>query len=104
MKSSAHNRARTSIDMNIATELSPAAIPRADFGRVTVYFGDKNGKYPDGNQVIVHGSDVQAAFDTPIAANRIGPEFEASGLVILSHVHEDHMAGLHRLPSAAVHV
>src|SRR4051812_25983817 len=90
--------------MNIATELNPAAIPRADFGRVTVYFGDKNSKYPDGNQVIVRGSDVQAAFDTPIAANRIGPEFEASGLVILSHVHEDHMAGLHRLPSAAVHV
>ena len=91
--------------MNIsATDLNPAAIPRADFGRVTVFFGDKNGKYPDGNQVIVRGSEVQAAFDTPIVANRIGPEFEASELVILGHVHEDHMAGLHRLPKAAVHV
>ena len=91
--------------MNVsATDLNPAAIPRADFGRVTVFFGDKNGKYPDGNQVIVRGSEVQAAFDTPIVANRIGPEFEASELVILGHVHEDHMAGLHRLPKAPVHV
>ena len=90
--------------MNIATELSPGAIPRADFGRVTVYFGDKNGKYPDGNQVIVRGSDTQAAFDTPVVANRIGSEFDASDIVILSHVHEDHMAGLKRLPKAAVHV
>ena len=91
--------------MNVsATDLNPTAIPRADFGRVTVFFGDKNGKYPDGNQVIVRGSEVQAAFDTPIVANRIGPEFEASELVILGHVHEDHMAGLHRLPKAPVHV
>jgi glyoxylase-like metal-dependent hydrolase (beta-lactamase superfamily II) len=79
-------------------------IPRADFGRVTVFFGDKNGKYPDANQVIVRGSDTQAAFDTPIVANHIGPEFDASDLVILGHVHEDHMAALHRLPKAPLHV
>ncbi|MBI5322651.1 MBL fold metallo-hydrolase [Bradyrhizobium sp.] len=91
--------------MNVtATELSRRAIPRADFGRVTVFFGEKNGKYPDANQVIVHGTDTQAAFDTPIVANHIGPEFDRSDLVILGHVHEDHMAGLHRLPKAAVHV
>src|SRR5205085_5224588 len=34
----------------------------------------------------------------------IGPEFDASDIVILGHVHEDHMAGLKRLPKAAVHV
>lgn len=90
--------------MNVtATEASRRAIPRADFGRVTVFFGEKNGKYPDANQVIVRGSDTQAAFDTPIVANHIGPEFDRSDLVILGHVHEDHMAGLHRLPKAAVH-
>ena len=91
--------------MNVtATELNRRAIPRADFGRVTVFFGEKNGKYPDANQVIVRGSDTQAAFDTPIVANYIGPEFDASDLVILGHVHEDHMAALHRLPKAPVHV
>jgi glyoxylase-like metal-dependent hydrolase (beta-lactamase superfamily II) len=83
---------------------APGAIQRADFGRVTVFFGDKNGKYPDGNQVMVRGADTLAAFDTPRVANRIGPEFDAARLVVMGHVHEDHMAGLHRLPRAEVHV
>src|SRR5689334_13023011 len=91
--------------MNVSvTQANRREIPRADFGRVTVFFGEKNGKYPDANQVIVRGSDTQAAFDTPITANHIGPEFEASDMVILGHVHEDHMAALHRLPKAPVHV
>ena len=91
--------------MNInVPEAQRRTIPRADFGRVTVFFGDKNGKYPDANQVIVRGSEAQAAFDTPIVANHIGEEFESSDLVILGHVHEDHMAGLHLLPKAPVHV
>ena len=91
--------------MNVsATQASRREIPRADFGRVTVFFGEKNGKYPDANQVIVRGSDTQVAFDTPITANHIGPEFESSDMVILGHVHEDHMAALHLLPDAPVHV
>lgn len=91
--------------MNVtATEPSRRTIPRADFGRVTVFFGEKNGKYPDANQVIVRGSEAQAAFDTPVVANHIGPEFDRTDLVILGHVHEDHMAALHRLPKAPVHV
>jgi len=91
--------------MNVsAPQASRREIPRADFGRVTVFFGEKNGKYPDANQVIVRGTDTQVAFDTPITANHIGPEFEASDMVILGHVHEDHMAGLHLLPDAPVHV
>jgi glyoxylase-like metal-dependent hydrolase (beta-lactamase superfamily II) len=80
------------------------AIPRLDFGRVAVFLGEKNGKYPDGNQVIVRGSDTRAVFDTPLTANRIGPDFDTADLAILGHVHEDHMAGLHRLPRAPVHV
>ncbi|MBL0898802.1 MAG: MBL fold metallo-hydrolase, partial [Reyranella sp.] len=80
------------------------SVERADFGRVSVFFGARNGKYPDGNQVIVRGRDTRAAFDTPVVANHIGPEFDATELVVLGHVHEDHMAGLHRLPKAPVHV
>lgn len=79
-------------------------VERAEFGRVTVFFGAKNGKYPDGNQVMVRGTDTLAVFDTPVVANHIGPEFDAADLVLMGHVHEDHMAGLHRLPGAAVHV
>lgn len=84
--------------------LQSPVLQRAEFGRVSVFFGEKNGKYPDGNQVLVEGADTRAAFDTPIVANHIGPQFDATELVVLGHVHEDHMAGLHRLPKAAVHV
>ena len=71
-------------------------------GPVTVFFGDRNGKYPDGNQVVVAGLDLRVAFDTPLVANRIGPALDGVDAVMLGHVHEDHMAGLHRLPRAAV--
>jgi len=74
------------------------------FGAVRVHLGDKSGKYPDGNQLIVQGADTRVAFDTPEVANRIGTELDSVDLVILGHVHEDHMAGLHRLPHARVQV
>lgn len=74
------------------------------FGSVTVHLGEKSGKYPDGNQVLVRGGDTRVAFDTPQVANRIGTDFDGVDLVILGHVHEDHMAGLHRVPQARVQV
>ncbi len=76
----------------------------ADFGPVRVHFGEKSGKYPDGNQVVVRGADATAAFDTPRVANRIAGVLAAADLVILGHVHEDHMAGLHLMPGKPVHV
>lgn len=75
-----------------------------NFGPVRVYPGDKSGKYPDGNQVLVQGADVRVAFDTPQVARHIGPELDAVDLVILGHVHEDHMVALGRLRHAAVQV
>ncbi len=78
--------------------------PSLRFGPVSIFLGDKSGKYPDGNQVLVQGSDVRVAFDTPLVANHIGPAFDDVDLVILGHVHEDHMAGLHRVPRAGVQV
>lgn len=74
------------------------------FGAVSVYQGEKSGKYPDGNQLVVQGADMRVAFDTPLVANRIGADFDDVDLVVLGHAHEDHMAGLHRVPRAAVQV
>lgn len=79
-------------------------VPSARFGPVTVYFGAAHGKYPDGNQVIVRGADSAVAFDTPLVANRLAAQLRAVDRVILGHVHEDHMAGLHLLPDAPIHV
>lgn len=90
--------------MTSTISLSNPSIEQAQFGPVTVCFGDKHGKYPDGNQLIVTGSDTRAVFDTPKVANHIGPLFDDADVVIMGHVHEDHMAGLHRLPGVPVHI
>jgi len=74
------------------------------FGPVAVHLGDKSGKYPDGNQVLVQGPELRVAFDTPQVSHRIGDDFDGVDLVLLGHVHEDHMAGLCRVPRAAVQV
>lgn len=79
-------------------------MPDFEVGPVRVWLGDSGGKYPDGNQVVVQGAESLAVFDTPLVSARLGSEFEAADLVILGHVHEDHLAGLHRLKSASVHV
>ena len=73
-----------------------------EFGPVKVVLGEKSGKYPDGNQVIVQGRDTKAVFDMPLVANRIPRELEGTDLVVLGHMHEDHAAGLHLLPRAKV--
>lgn len=74
------------------------------FGAVRVYLGEKSGKYPDGNQVIVQGSDSRVAFDTPLASLCIGADLEGVDTVILGHVHEDHTVSLGRLAGARVEV
>jgi glyoxylase-like metal-dependent hydrolase (beta-lactamase superfamily II) len=73
-------------------------------GPVDVFFGEKSGKFPDGNQVIVRGKDALAIFDTPMVSNRLEKELRAADLAILGHVHEDHVAGLHLIPQTPVHV
>ena len=73
-------------------------------GPVSVFPGEKSGKYPDGNQVMVRGADTLVAFDTPLVADRLGRALLDADLVVLGHVHEDHMAGLRRLRHAPVYV
>lgn len=90
--------------MTFQAETRSIEIQRQHFGRVTVFRGARGGKYPDGNQIMIAGSDTLAVLDTPIVAHHIGAEFDAAELVVMGHVHEDHMAGLHRLPQAEVFV
>ena len=84
------------------TGMADTAGPVLEFGAVRVYLGEKSGKYPDGNQVIVTGRDTRVALDTPLVANRLRRELEGTDLVVLGHMHEDHAAGLHLLPRARV--
>ena len=60
----------------------------------SVHLGEKSGKYPDGNQALVRGTDTLVAFDTPKLAQHSGAAFDTLGLVLLGHLPEDHLAGL----------
>jgi len=73
------------------------------FGAVTVLIGAKTGKYPDGNSVVVRGRDAQLLIDPSLSVAERAPELGCVDLVVQSHVHEDHVAGLFRFPHAAVH-
>ncbi len=75
-----------------------------EFGPVRVHLGAKSGKYPDGNQVLVSGTDTRVAFDTPKVARTLTAELSRIDLVLLGHVHEDHMVALGRMPHAQVQV
>jgi len=73
------------------------------FGAVTVLIGTKNGKYPDGNSLLVRGRDAQLLIDPSLSVADRAAELGSVDLVVQSHVHEDHVAGLFRFPDAAVH-
>lgn len=72
------------------------------FGRVTVLVGEKTGKYPDGNSLWIRGRDAAAVLDPSLSVARRADELGAVDLVVQSHVHEDHVAGLFRFPTARV--
>jgi len=72
------------------------------FGAVTVLVGEKTGKYPDGNSLRVRGRDATALIDPSLSVRRRAATLGAIDLVVQSHVHEDHVAGLSRFPAARV--
>lgn len=78
-------------------------VPSQLLGRATrVYFGNRTGKYPDGNQVVVQGVDLCIAFDTPLVSRDLVDVLARADLIVLSHVHEDHTVSLGRLAQVPV--
>lgn len=73
------------------------------FGRVRLIAGAQNGKYPDGNSLWIEGSALQAVVDPALSVSARGAELAGrADLVLLTHPHEDHVAGLHLFPEARV--
>lgn len=73
------------------------------FGAVTVLGGEKNGKYPDGNSMLVRGRQATLLIDPSLTVAARAAELGHVDLIVQSHVHEDHVAGMSRFPAAAVH-
>ena len=96
--------------MIVHLESVPVSAPEAGtlallrLGPVEVLVGDRSGKYPDGNHVMVRGRDSWLSFDLPLVARAWPERLQRADAVVLSHVHEDHVAGLDLLPQCPVHV
>jgi glyoxylase-like metal-dependent hydrolase (beta-lactamase superfamily II) len=73
-------------------------------GSTTVLFGDKNGKYPHGNSLLVHGADETVIIDPSLAVIPRRASLPRVDRVLNSHCHEDHVAGNHLFPDAPWHV
>ncbi|MBI3769279.1 MAG: MBL fold metallo-hydrolase [Deltaproteobacteria bacterium] len=72
-------------------------------GRVTVLGGERDGKYPHGNSLLVAGSEETIVVDPSLSlVTRIDrPRVDR---VLNSHCHEDHLAGNHLFPDVPWHL
>lgn len=72
----------------------------------TVLFGERGGKYPQGNSLLVRGAEETALVDPSLGLlpRRDAGALPAADRVVLSHCHEDHLAGAHLYPDVPWHV
>lgn len=71
----------------------------AEYGGVTVLVGAERGAYPHANSVLVRGTAETLIIDPSLSLVESAPPAD---LVLVSHAHEDHVAGLGRY-GAPVH-
>lgn len=69
-----------------------------DIGPVTIYFGEENGKYPQGNSLRVRGDNTSVIIDPCLGMVGRKDRLPAVDCVLHSHTHEDHVAGSHLFP------
>jgi glyoxylase-like metal-dependent hydrolase (beta-lactamase superfamily II) len=69
------------------------ALEEQQFGAVTVLYGDRRGKYPHGNTLIVRGREQALAIDPSLGLVARGSSPPRVDRVLHSHCHEDHFAG-----------
>ncbi|MFK0292556.1 MBL fold metallo-hydrolase [Streptomyces sp. NPDC090442] len=63
----------------------------AEYGAVSVLVGANSGAYPYGNSLLVRGTDQILVVDPSLSLVRAAPPAD---VVLVSHAHEDHVAGL----------
>jgi len=80
--------------------MSEALIERT-IGPLTVLFGRENGKYPQGNTLLINGKNKSVMIDPSLGIVDRKENLPKVDMVLLTHVHEDHIAGLHLFPEAS---
>lgn len=68
---------------------------------IQVLRGTSSGRYPHGNSVVVEGTGGSVLIDPSLDIAE-AQEIPAVDSVVISHCHEDHLAGLARYPDARV--
>ncbi|MDH3687795.1 MAG: MBL fold metallo-hydrolase [Myxococcales bacterium] len=68
------------------------ALRDQELGPVTVLFGEEDGKYPDGNSLLVRGAEETLIID-PALGVRQRTSLARVDRLLNSHCHEDHVAG-----------
>jgi glyoxylase-like metal-dependent hydrolase (beta-lactamase superfamily II) len=75
--------------------MGPSEPEVREIGPVRVLFGDRGGRYPDANSLLVRGSQERVIVDPALGLLlRPGPPPEVDR-VLNSHCHEDHISGNH---------
>ncbi len=72
-------------------------------GRAIALIGAQGGKYPSGNSLLVHGTEETVLIDPSISIVERGGAPHLVDRVLVSHAHEDHMAGIGTFPDAHIH-
>lgn len=74
------------------------------YGPVTVLFGARGGRYPDGNSLLVEGERETVIIDPSLGIVDRQASLPPVDRVINSHCHEDHIAGNHLFADVPWHV
>jgi glyoxylase-like metal-dependent hydrolase (beta-lactamase superfamily II) len=72
-------------------------------GRAVALIGTEVGKYPYGNSLLVAGSEGSVLIDPSVSVFERGGAPAPVDRILLSHAHEDHMAGVGVFPDSRVH-
>jgi glyoxylase-like metal-dependent hydrolase (beta-lactamase superfamily II) len=73
-------------------------------GPVTILFGEQGGKYPHGNSMLVEGTEETVLIDPSLSVIPRKPALPRVDRLLLSHCHEDHLAGCFLFPEVPWHV
>ena len=71
-------------------------------GLTTLIPGLDGGRYPDGNSLLVRGSEETILIDPSLSVAAAPPP--GVDRLLISHCHEDHLAGVFHFPTAPIHV
>ena len=72
-------------------------------GHVTVLASDDGGRYPNGHSLLVRGREETVLIDPSLTIAALDQPPDGIDRLIISHAHEDHLAGAFRYPDTPIH-